>query len=127
MLFNVLVDVYERLKATPSRLEKTALIADFIGKVPADDLPIIVTFLTGRIFPGWDQRKTGIASQSMIKIISTITHNSEAMVVDSYKHSRATRADGRGDVREAEAADVLRAGGRHGQGAVRRSSPIWPG
>jgi DNA ligase-1 len=87
MLFNVLVDVYERLKATPSRLEKTALIADFIGKVPADDLPIIVTFLTGRIFPGWDQRKTGIASQSMIKIISSITHNSEAMVIDSYKRT----------------------------------------
>ena len=87
MLFGELVNVYERLKATPSRLEKTALIADFIGRVPADDLPIIVTFLTGRIFPGWDQRKTGIASQSMIKIISTITHNSEAMVVDSYKHS----------------------------------------
>ena len=63
MLFNVLVDVYERLKATPSRLEKTALIADFIGQVPADHLPIIVTFLTGRIFPGWDQRKTGIASR----------------------------------------------------------------
>lgn len=85
MLFKELVDVYERLKATPSRLEKTAMIADFIGKVPPEDLPIIVTFLTGRIFPDWEQRKTGIASQSMIKIISATTHNSEAMVIDSYK------------------------------------------
>jgi DNA ligase-1 len=87
MLFKELVDVYERLKATPSRLEKTALIADFIGKVPPEDLPIIVTFLTGRIFPEWEQRKTGIASQSMIKIIAVTTHNSEDAVVDSYKHS----------------------------------------
>ncbi len=35
MLFKELVDVYERLKATPSRLEKTALIADFIGQSAA--------------------------------------------------------------------------------------------
>ena len=87
MLFKELVDVYERLKATPSRLGKTALIAGFIGQVPPEDLPIIVTFLTGRIFPEWEQRKTGIASQSMIKIISATTHNSEEAVVDSYKHS----------------------------------------
>ena len=112
MLFNVLVDVYERLKATPSRLEKTALIADFIGQVPPDDLPIIVTFLTGRIFPGWDQRKTGIASQSMIKIISTITHNSEARVVDSYKHSGQFGLTAEEMFGKAEAADVLRAGAR---------------
>ncbi len=87
MLFKELVDVYESLKATPSRLAKTTLIADFIARVPADDLPIIVTFLTGRIFPEWEQRKTGIASQSMIKIIAATTHNSEAAVIESYKHS----------------------------------------
>ncbi len=50
---------------------ETAMTADFINKVPPDDLPVIVTFLTGRIFPEWEQRKTGIASQSMIKIIAT--------------------------------------------------------
>ena len=87
MLFKELVDVYEKLKATPSRLEKTALIADFIRTVPPDELPIVVTFLTGRIFPEWDQRKIGIASQTMIKIIAAITHNSEAAVVDSYKRT----------------------------------------
>ena len=119
MLFKELVDVYESLKATPSRLEKTALIADFIGKVPADDLPIIVTFLTGRIFPEWEQRKTGIASQSMIKIISATTHNSEAAVVDSYKHSGQLGLTAEEMFGKRQAADVLRAGGHHGQGAVR--------
>lgn len=85
MLFKELVDEYERLRTTSSRLEKTAMIAGYIKGLPADDLPLVVTFLTGRIFPTWDQRKTGIASQSMIKIISSITHNSESAVIDSYK------------------------------------------
>ncbi len=61
------------------------MIADFLKTVPAEELPVVVTFLTGRVFPEWDQRKTGVASQSMIKIIATITHNSEDAVVNSYK------------------------------------------
>ena len=87
MLFSDLVNVFEELRKTQSRLEKTAIIADFIKTVPADDLPIIVWFLTGRVFPLWDERKIGIASQTIIKIISTITYNSEDKVVESYKHS----------------------------------------
>lgn len=85
MLFKELVDIFEQLKKTPSRLEKTAILANFISKVPADELPIIVTFLTGRIFPRWDERKIGMASQSIIRIISAITHNKEEQVIDSYK------------------------------------------
>lgn len=85
MLFKELVGVFESLRSTSSRLEKTAMIADFLKRVPTEELPVVVTFLTGRIFPEWDQRKIGIASQSMIKIISTITHNPEDAVVESYK------------------------------------------
>ena len=87
MLFKELVSLYESLRSTSSRLEKTAMIAAFLQQAPVDELPVIVTFLTGRIFPEWDQRKIGIASQSMIKIISTITHNPEDAVVESYKKS----------------------------------------
>ncbi|HEY3421728.1 MAG TPA: ATP-dependent DNA ligase [Methanocellaceae archaeon] len=85
MLFKELVDVFESLKKTQSRLEKTAIIAAFIVNVPADELPIVVTFLVGRVFPSWDERKIGIASQAVIKIISGITYNSEDQVVESYK------------------------------------------
>src|SRR5208337_1065225 len=87
MLFIRLVNVFEELRKTRSRLEKTAIIADFIKDVPADELPIIVNFLTGRVFPLWDDRKIGIASQTIIKVISSITYNSEDKVVESYKHT----------------------------------------
>ena len=87
MLFRSLVNVFEDLRKTPSRLEKTAIVANFIRDVPADELPIIVDFLTGRVFPLWDERKTGIASQTIIKVISSITYNPEDKVVESYKHT----------------------------------------
>lgn len=85
MLFNEIVDVFESLRKTSSRLEKSAILSEFIKKVPPDELPVVVTFLTGRIFPYWDDRKTGIASQSVIKIISTLTHYPEDKIIDSYK------------------------------------------
>ncbi len=85
MLFKELVDVFESLKKTQSRLEKTSIIAAFIVNVPADELPIVVTFLVGRVFPSWDERKIGIASQAVIKIISGITYHSEDQVIESYK------------------------------------------
>jgi len=87
MLFKDLVSVFENLRSTSSRLDKTAMIADFLKGLPAGELPVVVAFLTGRIFPEWDQRKTGLAGQSMIKIIATITHNSDEAVVESYKRS----------------------------------------
>jgi DNA ligase-1 len=87
MLFKELVDVFESLKKTQSRLEKTSIIAAFIKNVPADELPIVVTFLVGRVFPSWDERKIGIAGQAVIKIISGITYNSEDQVIESYKKS----------------------------------------
>ena len=85
MLFKELVDVFESLKKTQSRLEKTSIIAAFIVNVPADELPIAVTFLVGRVFPPRDERKIGIASQAVIKIISGMTYNSEEQVIESYK------------------------------------------
>jgi DNA ligase-1 len=85
MLFKDLVNVFENLKKTTKRLEKTAIIADFIKDIPENELPVIVNFLTGRIFPVWDERKIGIAGQSIIKIIASITYNTEAQVIESYK------------------------------------------
>lgn len=85
MLFRELVDVFESLKKTQSRLEKTSIIAAFIKNVPPEELPIVVTFLTGRVFPLWDERKIGIAGQAVIKIISGITYHSEEQVIESYK------------------------------------------
>lgn len=85
MLFSQLVDILEALRRTPARLGKTAIVAEFIRGVPAGDLPVIVNFLSGRVFPPWDERKIGIAGQTIIKIISTITYNPEKKVIESYK------------------------------------------
>lgn len=55
-----LVDVYERLEATPSKLEKTQIIAELLEETPDDLLDIVPSLLMGRIFPDWSPLELGM-------------------------------------------------------------------
>ena len=54
MLYRELVEVYQDLDSTTKRLEKTAILANFLGKVGEEDPELLstVTLLSlGRVFP----------------------------------------------------------------------------
>ncbi len=85
MKYSDLVNVYSALEATSKRLEKTHIIAEFLKKVPEDDLPKIALLLQGRVFPPYDPRKIGVAARLMIKAISKSTGISEREVEKEWK------------------------------------------
>jgi DNA ligase-1 len=60
MEYQKLAHVYERLEKTPSKLEKTDIIADLLGETPDDLLDIVPPLLMGRIFPDWSQLELGV-------------------------------------------------------------------
>ncbi len=49
-----------RLEASPGRLEKLRLVAEFLRAVDPDEVPTSVAFLTGRPFPSSDSRVLGV-------------------------------------------------------------------
>ena len=49
-----------RLEATPGRLDKRRLVADFLQAVDNTELPLAVAFLTGHPFPTSDPRVLGV-------------------------------------------------------------------
>jgi DNA ligase 1 len=49
-----------RLEATPARLDKRRLVADFLRAVDADEVGLAVAFLTGHPFPSSDPRVLGV-------------------------------------------------------------------
>jgi DNA ligase-1 len=49
-----------RLEATPGRLDKRRLVADFLRAVDADEVGLAVAFLTGHPFPTSDPRVLGV-------------------------------------------------------------------
>jgi len=55
-----LSDLCRRLRESPGRLDKLALLADYLRALPADQVPTAVAFLTGRAFPQSDPRVLGV-------------------------------------------------------------------
>src|SRR5499427_5537067 len=55
-----LAELCQRLRASPGRLDKLALLADYLRALPADSVPTAVAFLTGRPFPPSDPRVLGV-------------------------------------------------------------------
>lgn len=60
MEYQKLASVYERLEKTPSKLEKTDIIAELLEETPDELLDIVPSLLMGRIFPDWSQLEMGM-------------------------------------------------------------------
>jgi DNA ligase 1 len=69
MQYARLAEVYERLEATPKRLEKTRILSDFLSNIKQSDLRMVIQLIQGRLFPMWDDRKIGVASRIVMKAI----------------------------------------------------------
>ena len=68
-----LVDVYQKLESTTKRLEKTFIISEFLKTIKEENLQLTILLLQGKVFPQWDERKTGVASRLVLKAINKST------------------------------------------------------
>lgn len=59
-LFAEFAELCRRLVETPGRLDKRRLVAAFLGGLRPDEVPSAVAFLTGRPFPGGDDRTLNV-------------------------------------------------------------------
>jgi DNA ligase 1 len=73
MDYSKLVEAYEKLEKTTKRLEKTIIISELLKETPDDLLDEIIYLLQGKVFPKWDERKTGISSRLVLKAINSAT------------------------------------------------------
>ena len=85
MRYSVLADTYEELESTTKKLAKTEMISKLLKAAPAEDLHRVVMLLTGKVFPPWDDKEIGVASQLMAKAISISTGASEKEILDKFK------------------------------------------
>ena len=70
-----LVECYEKVAATPARLEKRDILADFLKDIKQNDPEItydITLLLQGKIFPPWSEKEMGISTQLIIKALSKL-------------------------------------------------------
>jgi DNA ligase-1 len=81
-------ELAERVAATTRTSEKTALLAEYLRTLDDDELPIAVTFLTGRPFPESDQRATGIGWATIATAVAAISGADRGALGEAYdRHS----------------------------------------
>lgn len=93
MLYRELVDIYEKLTSTPSKLEKRDILSDFLLVVPDEILPFITGLLAGYVFPKWTEKELGIGPKLLLKVVSKITGITEKKV-EELVHSSGDFGEG---------------------------------
>ena len=78
------VNLYEEISKTPSRLEKTDILAGFLKKLKSEEKEYIY-LLKGKVFPDYDSREFGISDKLTIKAIAK---SSGASSEEIAKHQR---------------------------------------
>ena len=85
MEYAALVDVYERLEATSSNLEKTAILAEALADADEAQLPILVKLLRGTPFAAWEAEELGISSRLTEEAIATATGVDEDAIEATWR------------------------------------------
>ena len=76
-------EVYEELESTTKGLEKTSILAKFLGQIRIE--PEYIYLLQGRIFPDYASRELGISRQLAIRAISRALGIRDSEVVEEFK------------------------------------------
>jgi len=86
MEYSILVDTYEKLEKTPSKLGKLDILSELFLKTPSEKLPRVALLIVGRVFPAYSEYELGIATQMMIKAISKATGFSPGEIEKKFKN-----------------------------------------
>src|SRR3989344_2213749 len=80
-----LVGVYEKLEKTTKRLEKRDIIAEILRECKEEELDKVIYLLQGRVFANFDERKIGMSSRLILKVISKVSGESVSEVEKKWK------------------------------------------
>jgi DNA ligase 1 len=85
MHYSKLVEIYEELEGTTKRLHHTYIISEFLKDINVENLGTTILLLEGRVFPRWDEREIGMASQMMLKAIGVASGESKNRINSEWK------------------------------------------
>jgi len=77
--------VCEQVAATTKKLEKTAIVAAYLGSIPVEEGIAVATFLSGRAFPVWEETTLQVGGSLLFRIVEELSGKSGAELTASYK------------------------------------------
>ena len=93
-----LAEAGERIAATSKKLEKIAIVADYLKARTPEEAAASAVFLSGRPFPVWEETTLQVGGRVLWRIVAELSGKTEADLTTAYRR--------RGDL-GAAAGDVL--------------------
>ena len=87
MKFAELASTYEKLEATPKRLEMRAILADLLRPVEAEEIPVVVYLTQGLLRPEYEGVELGIAGSLARRALALATGASEATILERTREN----------------------------------------
>jgi DNA ligase 1 len=82
MLFMDFSRACEQLEGTPGRLDMIDIISRVLPTLSAEELPVFVRFVMGRIFPDWSSKKLGIGPSLLYEAIGYVAGMKREQVIE---------------------------------------------
>ncbi len=73
--------VCSRIEDVPGRIDMTSIVRDVLKAADEPDLPVLVRFLMGRIFPDWSQEKIGIGPNHVYDAVAYVVGKDRGAVI----------------------------------------------
>ena len=81
MLFDTLVDTYQRLESTTKRLEMTDILSELFKEATSNEIDMIIYLTQGKIHPDWKgEPEIGMAEKMVIETLTRVTGLKKAAV-----------------------------------------------
>ena len=78
-------ELCERIAATTKKLEKTALVADYLKSRPAEEPAVAAVFLSGRPFPVWEETTLQAGGALLWRTVAGLAGKSEGELTAAYR------------------------------------------
>jgi len=80
-----LAQTCERIAATTKKLEKTAIVADYLRSLELEDAVISAVFLSGGAFPAFEERTLQVGGSLLWKVVRDISGASDSELNAGYR------------------------------------------
>ena len=81
------VTTCEAIAATTKKLQKTAIVAEYLKSRPTDEAAVAAVFLSGRPFPAWEEATLQIGGRWLWRIVAELAGKEEIELTAAYRRT----------------------------------------
>src|SRR5258708_32302294 len=75
----------DRIAATTKKLEKTAILADYLKSVPVAEAAVAAVFFSGRPFPAWEETTLQVGGALLWRTVANLSGRPEEEMAAAYR------------------------------------------